>query len=167
MPSSPSPARSRAPRRAAPPAAEPVAVDTVDTSALERLAGYNIRRASLAIMALFAERMAAFDLKVASFSVLTLIAHNPGITSRQLCAVLAIQPPNLVAIVAALDARGALLRQPHPTDGRAVGLHLTPAGTELAATAGAVAEALEAEATDRLTAAERRTLQRLLQKIYG
>jgi len=144
----------------------PPSVDQVDTRHLQELAGYNVRRASLAIMDRFAVHMQQHDLKVASFSVLSLIAHNPGITSRQLCATLAIQPPNLVGIINALDARGLLQRLPHPTDGRAVGLHLTEAGAELEARAEATARALEVEATQRLSAAERKTLIRLLQKIY-
>ncbi|MGH6638669.1 MAG: MarR family winged helix-turn-helix transcriptional regulator, partial [Polaromonas sp.] len=97
----------------------------IDTRYLESLLGYNTRRASLAIIEVFMERMAVYDLKVVDFSVLSLINHNPGITSRQLCAALAVLPPNLVGIIAALDKRGLVERRPHPTDGRAMGLHLT------------------------------------------
>ncbi|XAH25210.1 MarR family transcriptional regulator [Xylophilus sp. GW821-FHT01B05] len=144
----------------------PPSVDQVDTRHLQELAGYNVRRASLAIMDRFAHHMQQHDLKVASFSVLSLIAHNPGITSRQLCATLAIQPPNLVGIINDLDARGLLQRLPHPTDGRAVGLHLTDDGLDLEARAETTARTLEVEATQRLSTAERKTLIRLLQKIY-
>ncbi|WP_198968806.1 MarR family winged helix-turn-helix transcriptional regulator [Xylophilus sp. ASV27] len=144
----------------------PPSVEQVDTRQLEKLAGYNVRRASLAVMDRFATHMQQHDLKVASYSVLSLIAHNPGITSRQLCATLAIQPPNLVGIINELDARGLLQRLPHPTDGRAVGLHLTKDGAALQARAEATVDAMEDEATQHLSAAERKTLIRLLQKIY-
>ena len=75
-------------------------------------------------------------------------------------------PPNLVGIVGQLEKRQLLARQPHPFDGRATGLHLTAQGQTLVEHAEETATALELEATARLTAAERRTLMRLLQKIY-
>ena len=152
--SSPSSGRSRA-------IAEPL-----DTRTLESLVGYNARRASIAIGAVFFERMAAYGLKQADFSVLSLLAHNPGATSRQLCATLDILPPNFVSLIAAMDRRGLVERRPHPRDGRAVGLYLTPAGTQLVGEAERTVLELEAEATARLTARERDTLNRLLQKLY-
>ena len=138
----------------------------VDTHALRSLVGYNVRRASLAIVGVFMERMAPYALNVVDFSVLRLVESNPGITSRQLCATLNVLPPNLVGIVATLERRGLIERQPHPNDGRAVGLHLTAQGAALAVEAGGTAEQLELDATARLSAAERNTLIRLLQKIY-
>jgi DNA-binding MarR family transcriptional regulator len=48
-----------------------------------------------------------------------------------------------------------------------VGVHLTPAGAELTAQAEKTAAQLEMDATYRLTDAERKTLIRLLQKIYN
>ena len=141
-------------------------VDMVDTTLLRTLVGYNTRRASLSIIAVFMERMAVYDLKVVDFSVLSLVAHNPDITSRQLCATLNVLPPNLVGLIAALERRGLIERRPHPSDGRAMGVHLTPAGAELTQQAEQTAAQLEEDATARLTAAERKTLIRLLQKVY-
>lgn len=138
----------------------------LDTRVLEALVGYNARRVALVIGARFFEGMAAYGLKQADFSVLTLLAHNPGATSRQLCHTLDILPPNLVSLIAGLDKRGLIERRPHPHDGRAVGLHLTPAGRALARDAEAAVRELEGEASAKLTARERETLNRLLQKLY-
>lgn len=133
---------------------------------LESLIGYNARRAALSIIGGFMERMAMFDLKPVEFSVLSLVLHNPGITSRQLCAALGILPPNLVGLVQSLVQRGLIVRRPHPHDGRAMGLHPTPKGEALMAKAEATVIEAELEQTQRLTEAERETLLRLLQKIY-
>ena len=57
-------------------------------------------------------------------------------------------------------------RLPHPHYSRAAGLHLTPDGEALVREAELRVSALEEEATARLTAAERKTLMRLLQKNY-
>lgn len=142
------------------------AVEEVDTRFLESLLGYNARRAALAVIERFLERMAPYQLKPVDFSVLSLIAHNPGITSRQLCTALGILPPNLVGMVNALEKRELVVRTPHPRDGRAMGLHLTPAGQMLMREAEKTAAALEADVSSRLTAAEVRTLITLLKKVY-
>ena len=142
------------------------AVDEVDTSFLESLLGYNARRAALAVIDVFLERMAPYQLKPVDFSVMSVVTHNPGITSRQLCTTLGILPPNLVGMVNALEQRELVARKPHPRDGRAMGLHLTPAGQKLMRDAEKTAAALEAEVAARLSAAELQTLIKLLKKVY-
>ncbi|MFC5499499.1 MarR family winged helix-turn-helix transcriptional regulator [Caenimonas terrae] len=141
-------------------------VENVDTSYLEGLVGYNARRAALAVIEVFLERMAIYDLRPVDFSVLSLIAHNPGITSRQLCGTLGILPPNLVGMINALEKREVIARQPHPRDGRAMGLHLTESGAKLMRDAERTAAQLETEVAARLTPGEARTLIRLLKKVY-
>ena len=112
------------------------------------------------------ERMAPYDLRPVDFSVLSLITHNPGITSRQLCSTLGILPPNLVGMINALEKRELIARKPHPRDGRAMGLHLTPSGLKLMRDAERTAAALEAEVSGRLSPTEAKTLIRLLKKVY-
>ncbi|MBU1361430.1 MAG: MarR family transcriptional regulator [Gammaproteobacteria bacterium] len=140
--------------------------DSLDTRMLEGLVGYNARRTWLAISTVFSERMAAYGLKQVDFSVLSLLAHNPGATSRQLCATLDIQPPNLVSLISTMDGRGLIERRPHPHDGRAIGLHLTAAGVQLVQDAEQTVIELEQDASARLTTRERETLIRLMQKVY-
>lgn len=163
----------RAPRRPAPSAQGEIpelpqlsAVDEVDTRFLQSLLGYNARRAALAIIARFLARMAQFNLRPVEFSVMSVIHHNPGVTSRQLCAALNLLPPNLVGLIQSLDARGLLLRQPHPRDGRAVGLHPTPKGRALMLQAEQAALDVETAKSLGLTAAQHKTLLELLQKVY-
>jgi len=142
------------------------AVDQVDTRYLQTLLGYNARRAALTIIEGFLERMAEFGLRPVDFSVMSVIQHNPGVTSRQLCAALNLLPPNLVGLIQSLEARGLIHRLPHPTDGRAMGLHPTPEGMALMQQAEQAATELEIERSSRLTPAQRKTLLDLLQKIY-
>ena len=142
------------------------AVDEVDASYLEGLIGYNARRAALAVIEVFLERMAIYNLRPVDFSVLSLITHNPGVTSRQLCSTLGILPPNLVGMINALEKRELIERQPHPRDGRAMGLHLTTGGQKLMRDAERTAAELESEVAARLSAGETKTLIRLLKKIY-
>ncbi|NBQ86438.1 MAG: MarR family transcriptional regulator [Betaproteobacteria bacterium] len=140
--------------------------DAVDTTYLETLLGYNARRAALTAIARFLENMAPFDLRPVEFSVLSVIRHNPGVTSRQLCAALGLQPPNLVGLVRHLESRALLRRKPHPQDGRAVGLHLSAAGERLMQQAERTVSDTEDAIVAHLSEDERQTLVRLLQKVY-
>ena len=145
---------------------KPPAIVKVDSSYLETLMGYNATRASLKVIELFTKRMAVYDLRHVDFSILSIVMHNPGVTSRQLCGVLSILPPNLVGKIDIMEKRELLSRRPHPQDGRAVGLYLTEVGAKLMADAERTASALEDDVTSRLSAVEKKTLIRLLQKIY-
>lgn len=142
------------------------AVDQVDTGYLQTLLGYNARRTALLIIETFLQRMAPYGLRPVEFSVMSVIHHNPGVTSRQLCAVLNLLPPNLVGLVQAFEARGLIERRPHPRDGRAFGLHPTPEGVALMQAAERTATELEIDRSPRLSPAERRQLLALLQKVY-
>ena len=164
--------RPRAPRKTAgtAPASPSTGVSEaspgLDTSYLETLLGYNARRAALAVITVFLRRMAPFGLRPVDFSVLTLIAHNPGVTSRQLCAELDILPPNLVGMIKNLDKRGLIERKPHPSDRRAQGLHLSAEGKRLQKQAQTTATRLEHDVSHALTPAELETLNTLLRKVY-
>ncbi|MBS0454341.1 MAG: MarR family transcriptional regulator [Proteobacteria bacterium] len=140
--------------------------ERLDNGFLETLVGYNARRAWSQISTVFSDRMAPYGLKQVDFSVLSLLAHNPGATSRQLCATLDILPPNLVNLIATLDGRGLIERRPHPRDGRAVGLYLTSAGEKLTREAEQAVQQAELDASAKLNSRERETLIRLLQRLY-
>lgn len=142
------------------------APERVDTSYLETLLGYNARRTALAVISVFLQRMEPYGLRPVDFSVLSVIAHNPGVTSRQICAALDILPPNLVGMIKSLEKRGLIERRPHPTDRRAQGLHLTAHGQTLQKDAETTASRLETDVADRLSASELQTLIRLLRKVY-
>ena len=138
----------------------------VDATCVETLLGYNARRAALAVIDVFLQRMAPYKLRPVDFSVASLILHNPGITSRQLCSTLGILPPNLVGMINTLEKRGLIDKRAHPSDGRANGLHASAEGIALLQQAQAAALTLEDEVASNLTASERKTLLRLLKKVY-
>ena len=137
-----------------------------DQRVLQQLIGYNCRRAYHALVEHALKPMARYELRPVSFSALVLIRHNPGVTSRQVCRALGMQPPNLVAIVDAFEARGLVERRAQPRDRRALGLHLTEAGERIVARVESEVADSEIEATAMLSRDERRTLVDLLCRIY-
>ncbi len=144
----------------------PDTANEIDTSYLETLLGYNARRTALAVITVFLRRMEPYGMRPVDFSVVSVIAHNPGVTSRQICAALDILPPNLVGMIKSLQKRGLILRKPHPTDRRAQGLHLSAAGQRMYREAQATATALERDVAGGLSPAELQTLIGLLRKVY-
>lgn len=140
---------------------------TVNTDYLQTLVGYNARRAALAVISTFLERMAPYGVRPVDFSVLSVIRHNPGVTSRQLCASLGLLPPNLVTLLNQFEKRSLIVRRPHPHDGRAVALYLSAQGEAMMAEAEAEAQALERDVTSNLTDKQRETLMQLLRKVYA
>ncbi len=145
----------------------PEAVEHVNTASLEKLIGYNARRAALTVIGQLVQQLEPYGLQgPIDYSVLDLVAYNPGVTSRQLCNALNILPPNLVGIVRQLEQRGLVQKLEHPTDRRAQGLYLTEAGQALHAAAERTTEQVESDAAHRLTETERTILISMLRKIY-
>lgn len=93
---------------------------------LEQLLGYQLRRASQAMLGDFVTALEEFDLRPTSVSVLELVASNPGITQSRIGQALAIERANMTPITANLANQGLLRRS--PADGRSHGLHLTKQG---------------------------------------
>ena len=145
----------------------PAPENPIDTSNLELLVGYHLRRASLATTGQFMDSMADLGLRPVDFSVLNLLQINPAITSRQLCRALGVLPPNLVSVINALEKRSAVVRRPNVNDKRSEILQITATGKKLIEKAQKVALASDLDATQRLTARERTTLTRLLKKLYA
>lgn len=141
-------------------------VEVVDTSYLQTLIGYNARRTALVVMEVFRQRLAHYQLHPVDFSILSVIARNPGVTARQLCTALNIQPPNLVGKISTMQNSGVIERRPHPQDGRALGLYMTDEALVQMRDAERIASDLEEEVAFRLSPDERKTLFALLQKIY-
>ncbi len=130
------------------------------------LVGYNCRRASIHMLRVFSRRMAPLKLKPVDHSVLILIQSNPKITQKRLACALAIDPPNMATLLDRLESRRLLHRERNPADGRSQFLSLTPAGSRLVTRAEEIVNQLELDATAALTDADRRELNRLLQKIF-
>jgi DNA-binding MarR family transcriptional regulator len=110
--------------------AEPPGVATF-VNPLESLLGYQLRRASQAMLEDLVGMLADLALRPSSASVLLLVAANPGITQSRIGQVIAIERANMVPMTAKLAQQGMLSRS--RADGRSHGLHLTDQGKKVAA----------------------------------
>ncbi len=114
--------KAKPPAPAAPESAAP-------SNPLEQLLGYQLRRASQAMMADLGAELVDLELKITEMSVLMVIDENPDITQSEIGRVLGIQRANMVPLTTQLERRGLIRKG--VTTGRAQALRLTPAGRAL------------------------------------
>jgi DNA-binding MarR family transcriptional regulator len=138
----------------------------LDTSPIDDVIGYRLRRAQVSVFARFQRRFAAAGIKPAEYSLLVLVARNDGARPSQVAAALGIKPTNFVTLAAGLEARGLLERQPAPHDRRAHRLVLTDAGRAFVTRIRRLQQRLEGELIEALGGpAERDRLLVLLEKL--
>lgn len=143
----------------------PAKPDALDQSRLTHLVGYAASRAAITLRRVFAKHMGPLDLKVVEFSVLMLVASNPQVNQRQLGEALDVSAPNMAVTLDRLVERGWVERVRGTRDRRAMHIHLTAAGAELAARAERIAAHMESSALKALSPAERALLIELLMKV--
>jgi DNA-binding MarR family transcriptional regulator len=105
-----------------------------------------------------------FDLSAAQCHVLRLIVPGEPVSMGRLAETLACHASNVTGLVDRLESRGLVRRQPSATDRRLKELALTPSGIRLRAV---LLERMTRppETLDRLSAAEQRSLVRMLRRL--
>ncbi len=113
----------------------------------------------------FAERIAAVDLNPPLFRVLNLVDAAEGQSQQAIGAAIEVPPSRMVALVDELEERGLVERRPHPSDRRVRALYLTAKGRRALARGRQIAKEHEESLTHGLSAADRKRLVDLLQKM--
>lgn len=109
-------------------------------------------------------RRADIDLSAVQGGLLLLIRANPGLPQAAFARLLDVEPPSLAQTLAPLVQSGLVARRRDESDGRAMALHLTDAGREVARAIDHGQPRHEERLLAGLTVQERRTLLALLDK---
>jgi DNA-binding MarR family transcriptional regulator len=120
----PKPTRRKSSEQAAP--AKPVDLDVLD-----RVVGYLLRRAQVAVFQDFFATFSKVHIRPAQFSVLVVIDRNPGLKQTQIADALGIKRTNFVSLVDELERRGLAERRASERDRRSSALYLTEEGRAL------------------------------------
>ena len=115
-------------------------------------------------MADLATRLSVLDLRPAEASVLLVIDANPNATLSEVGRLLRIASANMAPIVARLEGRDLIERE--PVDGRSQALVLTPPGRVLALRIKHVVADHEATLADRIPAEVRDDFLRALRALW-
>jgi DNA-binding MarR family transcriptional regulator len=138
----------------------------VDQTALSHLLGYQMVQADIPLKRTFFKHIGEpLGLRPVEFTILVLVAHNPGVTGKQLAQALAVTAPNITILLDKMSEKGLLERVRSETDRRAQNIHLTAAGEKLAKRALGVSKTMEQEVLRHLSEGERVMLLELLQKV--
>jgi DNA-binding MarR family transcriptional regulator len=101
----------------------------------------------------------ASGLTAPRLSALSVVVFGGPLTLGALAATEQVRPPTMTRIVAALERAGLVVREPEPTDGRAVLIRATPSGQQLLAEGRARRTAALARQLAALTPDELATLR--------
>lgn len=129
--------------------------------------GFLLRLSQLRSFATFYDDMGDLGTRPGEMTVLMILAEVPGIRQGVLARWLSIKRANMSKMIRALETAGLVRREVPADDGRAMALHLTPAGADRVAGLRPRFAAHEARPVPNLTAEEARQLKRLLRKHIG
>ena len=130
---------------------------------LEQQVGVLIRRVQQRHLAIFSEHVA--DLTPTQFSALVTVAQDGPISQNELGRRTAMDVATIKGVADRLQARALVVGHRDETDRRRILLEVTPEGRALAERRRADVSAISQATLGPLTAAERKTLVRLVKKI--
>jgi len=106
-----------------------------------------------------------WNLDVRALRVLRLVCTEPDITPKDVSQRALIEKTLLSKILADLQARGLISRDAHTVDRRSVALRATDYGLEIARASETLGMEMEGELVSALTSSERKSLEKLLDKL--
>jgi DNA-binding MarR family transcriptional regulator len=134
---------------------------------LPELLGYRLRRAQTAVFKNFAQVVGAEeDITPGLFGMVQVIAANPGLCQSRLAEAMDVDRSTIVAVIRRLEQLGLVERTPSRHDSRSHALHVTREGRATLRRVEAAVRRHEEEIARALSPAERRTLMRLLARLY-
>jgi DNA-binding MarR family transcriptional regulator len=136
----------------------------IAANAMDRVS-WALRRAEWAVQALKEQRLRPLGMAAAQYSLLISVHSDPGLTGAELARRLNVTPQAVASLVARLEQRGHLERQPHPRHGHVQELHLTDAGRDALRQADAVIVEIEQRIAEKLGPEDSTRLTVLLDQV--
>jgi DNA-binding MarR family transcriptional regulator len=133
----------------------------------EQRIGLHIKRAEQELIAVKSTALRPFGLTVPQYSALVYIADQSGISAAALARACLVTPQTMATVLANLESKKLITRQPHPWHRNASELALTPHGRQLLQQADAAASAIEQGIADAFTPEERARLIEMLGRVSG
>jgi len=146
---------------------EPSVNSRFDFAGLDALLGYHLRRAQGAVHRDYLATLDELKLTQKQTAVMWLVIGNPGVAQGVIGSALAMDRATMMVLVNRLEKRGLLQRRRSSVDARRRELHATAAGRRVMDQVRKRIALHEARMKRLFSAAEMRTLGRLLQRLQG
>lgn len=137
----------------------------LDQGLLPGLLSRQLRMTHLAVFRTIEQLLATLGITPQQFALLVIVDRNPGSRQSLLAKARGLDKSTLVPMIDRLERDGLLERRSMATDRRIKTIWITDRGSEVIATAMPLVQQNDAALSRHLTAAERRDLMRLLQKL--
>lgn len=124
-----------------------------------------LRAAYLALHRCSDLQFAKLGVTADQFVLLATLARGHALTQRDLAARMPSDPSTVRAMLVLLERRGLVARETHPTDGRARTVALTESGRRKFRQAFKAGQAIRDQMVSSLSAAETRSLVKLLRRV--
>ena len=147
-----------------PAAAEPGGA-AVAAESVSRHVGYMLSRAHQRFRQATLEALDGTGVNPGQLAVLGALSAARGLSQTELSAATGIEKSSMVLLIDALEAAGWVRRRPHASDRRAHALELTARGEQRLRVLGPKLQDAEARLLEPLSAAQRKTLLALLQRL--
>ena len=142
-------------------ATEPSPTPSPET-AVREVAGQLVFRLWRASHTRIADALESVGLTPALFGLLNVLGAREGAIQQELSSAMGIDPSTMVSLIDELEAAGLAKRQPHPRDRRARAVVVTAKGRRVLERGRGLANQVDDDVLQGLTAAERRQLLTLL-----
>jgi DNA-binding MarR family transcriptional regulator len=129
--------------------------------------GHLIRRAHQVSWALFMEETAGFDVTPVQYAILNALLQAPGEDQVTLARNVAFDPATFGSVIARLEGRGWVRREPDAADRRRKLLWVTPQGAQAAQKMKRAVDQVQRRILEPLAPAEREELVRLLDRLVA
>lgn len=140
-------------------------VGSLDFSGLDQLLGYRLRRAHGAVHRHYLAMLDGLKLTQKQAAVLWLVMSNPGVAQGAIGSALGMDRATMMVLVNRLEAKGLVRRLRSRVDARRRELQATAAGQRLLKQARQRIARHESQMQQLFSAAELRTLERLLGRL--
>lgn len=140
--------------------------DGLDYGLLNRLVGFHLREAQIAVFRDFAAKLGPLEVSPVIFAVLALIDGNPEAKQTELARAVRLDRSSMVSVLDNLERRGLVERRAVASDRRSNALSLTDAGAALLRKARRLVASHERRLARGLGVGERERLVALLGRIF-
>jgi DNA-binding MarR family transcriptional regulator len=135
------------------------------TYAIDDNLGYLVNRTARLMAQMYSRRLQRHGVALAQWAILLFLYAKDGQTQRELSRVVAIEPPTVARTIDRMVRDGLVRREPHPHDGRATRIRLTPRALALREELAIESMAGNEFAARVLSAEQQETLKTLLRRV--